>query len=156
MDPIPALIFKFLVILETLWNKSKDQVGSIWIFWLLAHHYISWSTLMSLISTYFSNSAKKKKHNESFCAISKQNNSRVKSHEIQFLFYGEIMSTFSIFHVLKNNNDAATNLTCRIVHKAKKNVCADDCHFLGNLLKQVCKLCNVRSAAFSSGIVDEI
>ena len=42
-----------------------------------------------------------KKHNESFFAISKQNNSRVKSQEIQFLFYGEVMSAFSIFYVLK-------------------------------------------------------
>ena len=45
LDPKPALTFKFLVILETLWTKSKDQRGSIWNFWLLAHHYISWGTL---------------------------------------------------------------------------------------------------------------
>ena len=38
----------FLVILENLWTKSKDQGGSIWFFWLLAHHYISWCTLINI------------------------------------------------------------------------------------------------------------
>ena len=40
-----ALIFIFLVTLEILWTKSKDQGVSIWIFWLLTHHNIRQNTL---------------------------------------------------------------------------------------------------------------
>ena len=48
--PEYALIFNFLDFLETLWTKLKFQRGSIWFFWLLAHHYISKNTLMHMTS----------------------------------------------------------------------------------------------------------
>ena len=55
--PKYALIFNFLDFLETLWTKLKFQGGSIWFFWLLAHHYISKNTLVNtnLIRILFTN-----------------------------------------------------------------------------------------------------